>query len=166
MENPIARSDGAEKSEARIGVGTHAAHNARHYAQVMSTGTTIRQNRAQRVGVAICDSRTFDGRTLADALSRDPHLLVGVVTGDPEVLLDALSREPGDAVAVVGSRVLREHTGLAARIRSAHAGTRVMVIGVDEPSLRRRVDACGLDGYVRRDGEIDDISSALRGVAA
>jgi hypothetical protein len=65
---------------------------------------------------------------------------------------------------LVGSRVLRDNSDLAQRIRSAHAGTRVFAIGVDESSLQRLVGTCNLDGFVRRDGDIDSISRIVRGV--
>ncbi|HET6847902.1 MAG TPA: hypothetical protein VFH74_03525 [Gaiellales bacterium] len=121
-------------------------------------------NGSTRLEVAICDSREFDRHALAAALSNDPRLHVAATTGDPAQLLLELSRlATGELAVILGSRVLREHATLPGLVRSAHPGARVVAIGVDESALRRLVDACRLDGYVRRNGEIDDISSVVRG---
>ena len=145
-----------------IGVCPDGAQGGCHYAQVMST--VIGLDGSQILEVEICDSRDFDRCALAEALSHDSRLLVNVVTGDPELVLDALVLAEGTVAVLAGSRVLRESPDLARRIRSVHPGTRVFAIGVDESSLQRLVDTCDLDGFVRRDGEIDSISRTLRGV--
>ena len=130
----------------------------------MSGPPTTGSSGLTRLEVVICDTRAFDRRALAAILGNDPRLHVGVTTEDPVTLVDELG-PPGmrGAVVILGSRILREHPGLVNHVRLTQPGARVLVVGVDEPSLRRLVEACGLDGYVRRNGEIEAISRTVRG---
>lgn len=106
--------------------------------------------------VAVCDSRGFDRQALSEALALG-NLRPDIVTGEPAAVVGWSARTDGDVIVVVGSRVLREDGDLPARIRAAHARSLIIAIGVDEPGLRRAVDELSLDGYVRRDADIDEI---------
>ncbi|MDX6593156.1 MAG: hypothetical protein QOJ13_2352 [Gaiellales bacterium] len=111
--------------------------------------------RGPLLNVVIVDSRGFDRLALSLLCREDPALRVVAMAEDLQAACHALSVRKGEAVALVGDRLLRDAGAMVVgSLRLCGGDVRVLMVGVgEEEEMRREATRLGVDGVLQRDGD-------------